>query len=194
MSRIYLFFGPQGSGKSTQAKKLSDYLSLPYFNTGDRLRMLAETNSALGNAVAQTMITGDLVGNDILRQLFVDFIENNDVNRGFVTDGFPRSSTQLTLLEQLSDEYSWDILAVYVNIKDETVSTRLAHRTVIINGVETRREDDSEIALKHRLEIYRKDTVPIINWLKSKGEVLEIDGEPDVDQVFKEVLAAISSR
>lgn len=193
MKKVYLFFGPQGSGKSTQAQKLAAYLDVPYFNTGEKLRELASQNSPQGMAVAQAMKEGKLVSDDILKELFSSFVAERNLNNGFVADGFPRESAQLQLLEQLATEYDWQIIGIFINIKDETVNERLAHRTITVNGVETRREDDEPAILQKRLAAYRHDTVPIINWLKAHNEVVEIDGEPSIDDVFAAVLQAVSS-
>lgn len=190
MQKVYLLFGPQGSGKSTQAEKLSAYLGIPYFNTGELLRSLAQTNTPQGVAVAESMKNGQLVPDDILRTVFTDFISQNDLTHGFVADGFPRVSAQLDLLEKLAKEYDWDILGIFIDINDQTVSERLSHRTIIVNGVETRREDDQPEILKKRLEAYRHDTLPIIDWLTKKGKMVKIDGEPSIDEVFAEVTKA----
>lgn len=194
MAKIYLFFGPQGSGKSTQAEKLSVYLGVPYFNTGDQLRALSQSNTPQGVAVAESMKKGELVDDGTMRSLFSSFVENNDVSRGFVADGFPRKSSQLELLESLAQEYGWEVSGIFIDIKDETVEERLSHRLIIMNGEQVRREDDQPDILKKRLAAYRHDTVPIINWLKSQGELVMIDGEPGIDVVFNEVIQAINGQ
>lgn len=191
MKKVYLLFGPQGSGKSTQAEKLAAYLDVPYLNTGELLRNIAQTNTPQGIAVAESMKNGQLVPDDVLRSLFTDFIGQNDLTQGFVADGFPRVSTQLNLLSELSEEYDWNILGIFIDIKDKTVSERLSHRTITVNGVETRREDDQPDILQKRLEAYRHDTLPIIEWLTKKGKMVKIDGEPGIDEVFSEVIKAV---
>lgn len=189
---VYLMFGPQGSGKSTQGERLAEYLNIPYFDAGAALRELAQSGTPVGNDVAQRMKAGRLVSNETLRDLFAAFIDQHDCSRGLVTDGFPRNEVQIELLEELSKQHHWQILGVNIEISDDTARRRLASRKILVDGQLVSRDDDQPEIVSKRLETFRRETAPIISWLKSRGEILTIDGEPSIDEVTETVKAAVT--
>ena len=191
MIPVYLFFGPQGSGKTTQAERLAERLKLPFFDSGNALRDLAKTDSDLGRRVVKIMQSGQLVSNDILRELFVQFIDQKDCRRGFVVDGFPRNLTQVELLEELSTIHQWRVIGILVDISAATTHQRLANRYQIVDGQKVTRPDDEPAIITKRLETFDRETRPVLDHLESRQELIKIDGEPDIETVTTAVNRAI---
>lgn len=191
MTTVYLMFGPQGSGKSTQGERLAAALQVPYFDAGKSLRALAASDSDTGRQVEQLMEKGELVPNSVLKSLFYSFMETNNCTNGMVTDGFPRNEVQIELLDELARDHHWQIIGVFIDIDDETAKERLAKRTIIVDGQEQTRDDDKPEIVAKRLETYRRETVPVINWLKTHWQLIHIDGKPDIDTVADAVKAAV---
>jgi adenylate kinase len=189
---VLMVFGPQGSGKSTQGEFLAHHFSLPYFDAGAALRDLAKSDSDLGRSVQADMHAGRLVSNNTLKQLFLTFMQENDWHRGFITDGFPRNTTQVELLRELADEYDWQIQGLYYHISDRTAEQRLALRHTIIDGQAVKRDDDQPAIVAKRLATFKIETVPVIDWLKKHHQLIEIDGEPTAEEVSRLSVAAVT--
>lgn len=188
---VYLIFGPQGSGKSTQGEHLATTLNLPYFDAGTSLRALAKSGSEEGIRVEQIMERGELVPNAVLKSLFYSFMKENDCTRGMVADGFPRNEVQIELLDELARDHHWEIIGIFIEIDDTVAKERLAKRTIIVDGQEQKRDDDQPEIVQKRLDTFRRETLPVIEWLKTNWVLLTIDGQPSVDEVSAAVLSAI---
>lgn len=184
-------FGPQGSGKSTQGEYLAEELKLPYFDAGTNLRALAKSGTEEGTAVEKLMEEGKLVPNKVLKSLFYNFINNNDCEKGLVADGFPRNEVQIELLDELAHDHRWQIVGIFIDIDDETAKQRLSKRTIIVNGQAQTRDDDKPEIVTKRLETFRKETLPVVSWLRAHWKLLEIDGRPSVEEVSQSVMKAV---
>mgnify|MGYP001575065889 CR=1 FL=1 len=191
MTTVYLMFGPQGSGKSTQGENLAEELKLPYFDAGANLRTLAKSQTDEGRALEKLMEEGKLVPNKVLKTLFYSFIKNNDCEKGLVADGFPRNEVQIELLDELAHDHRWQIVGIFINIDDETAKQRLSKRTIIVNGQAQTRDDDKPEIVSKRLATFRRETLPVVNWLRTNWKLLEIDGQPSVDEVSQSVMKAV---
>ena len=189
---VYLVFGPQGSGKSTQAEFLSTKLKLPFFDSGSELRRIAEGESEIAVELSTTLKHGALVSNDILEDIFEEFISNHNCENGMVIDGFPRTIEQAKLLSKLSHKYNWEIVSFFVDISDETAKNRLSKRYKLVNGKKVFRSDDKPEVVSKRLELFKQETLPVIDWLAGEYVLHRIDGEPSRDEVFKEILSNIN--
>jgi len=188
----YLIFGPQGSGKSTQAEMLAAKLGLPFFDSGKQLREMVTKGGETAEQVGKIMQTGQLVPNEILRQIFDEYIHSHDCSRGLVMDGFPRNMTQTQLFSDLARDYSWEVTAFYVAISDETAKERLSKRYQVIDGKKVFRQDDKPAIVAKRLAVFKQETMPVIKWLKEHYDVHEIDGEPPREKVFENIIEKIN--
>ncbi|MEX0594790.1 MAG: nucleoside monophosphate kinase [Patescibacteria group bacterium] len=191
---VYLVFGSQGSGKSTQAEYLADYLKLPFFDSGKELRATVDSQGANWQEIQKIMRSGTLVPNSYLRTMFDSFLNDHDTSKGLVIDGFPRTMTQAELLKELSAENNWQIISFFVEISDTTAKNRLAGRQVVINGQKTVREDDQPAIVETRLKLFKRETMPVIYWLKSNFTVFIIDGEPSRQEVFTNIKKVIDGK
>lgn len=190
-NNIYAFFGRQGSGKSTQAKLLADKLHLPYFNTGNELRVVSQENSELGQEVKKIMQQGALVDSKIICRLFDSFLEDNDISRGIVTDGFPRNDQQYRYLKKIAHQKGMAVVAIEVDIDENTAYERIRSRVIIVAGKKVMREDDRPEIVKQRLANYQNETVPLLARFKSDFVLYTVDGMPSIEIVFDNVLEAL---
>ncbi len=188
---VYLVFGPQGSGKTTQAEYLSEHLELPFFDSGEQLRTIAHGQGELSAKIRQIMLEGKLVPNDILRRIFQQFLASHSSSNGLVIDGFPRTMEQAKLLEELTQEHHWELAIIFVDIKDTTAHARLMSRHTVVEGKKVVREDDQPAIVAKRLAVFKAETVPVIESLAKLHRYYQIDGEPSRDEVFKAIKKAI---
>ena len=172
-------FGPQGSGKSTQVKRLAEHLSLTIYETGAQLR----ERSKIDYALHQQVSTGVLISDQTMPELVREFLENHTLTEGIVFDGYPRTLAQCQGFKQLVDHYTWRVLAIYIDLADESAKKRLAGRFQLINGEKVYREDDKPEVVAKRLETFKSQTLPIKDWFEKNYKLLTIDGEPSVDEV-----------
>jgi adenylate kinase len=189
---VYLVFGPQGSGKSTQAELLSEKLSIPYFDAGNELRRFVETDSDEANIVRSKMQNGQLVSNDILRRLFSQFMETHNCSNGIVADGFPRNITQVELLTELAEQHRWQVIGLFIDISDEIAKERLSKRFSVVDGKKVVRSDDQPAIVEKRLQVFKRETLPVLEYLKQHFTLHDIDGTPSIEEVHKQVLTAIN--
>ncbi len=182
----FLMFGAQGSGKSTQGRVVAEELSLPFFDTGHELRQVAKGGGLLAKPIASAMKVGALVGNDTLETVISQFIANHDVTRGIVLDGFPRTIDEVALFEKLAKHYYWQVVAVFITITDATIIERISKRAKLEN-----RADDQPEIIAERVEIFKKETLPVVEYFRTHHQLLEIDGEPSPDLVTKDITAKL---
>lgn len=174
-----VMFGPQGSGKSTQVKRLAEHLGLIIYEAGAQLR----ERSKIDYVLHQQVSTGVLVSDQTMLDLTRDFLGNHTLAKGIVFDGYPRTIAQCQGFKQLIDHYTWRVLAIYISLADESAKKRLAGRFQLINGEKVYREDDKPEVVAKRLETFKSQTLPIKNWFEKNYKLLTIDGEPSVDEV-----------
>ncbi len=173
MKQRLLFLGPPGAGKGTQASLLANKYSLNHFSTGDLLREEVAANSELGQQASEIMNKGELVSDELV----LSIVESRliGIEKGWLLDGFPRNIVQATALRALLDKISQPLQAVIlIRIQDSILIERLLSRG---------REDDNENVIKHRLEVYRNQTAPLIEHYSSQGILKVIDGNADIELV-----------
>lgn len=180
---MYLLFGAQGSGKSTQGEILAKKLGLPEYNSGNEIRKFLTNNTEESSTVRQITASGGLIDSEIVLKIFRTFINENDTSHGIVLDGLPRTQEQCPLVEGIAEENGWTIIAVYIKISDETAKKRISTRTVVIDGKETVREDDQPEILEKRLATFKAETLPVLEWFKNNHTLVTIDGEPPIEEV-----------
>ena len=172
-----VILGRQGSGKGTQCLRLSDSYETIHISTGDILRTAVEMQTELGKKAKIIMDAGDLVPDEIINAIVAERIEMEDViTSGFILDGYPRTSSQAQALEEelLSSGLSLD-LAINLEVPVGEVTQRMLDRS---------RADDTEEAIKRRLEIYENETAPLLEWFEERNNLIVVDGLGTEDAVF----------
>jgi adenylate kinase len=182
-----LILGPQGAGKGTQAKKISADYGLPHVSTGDILRDNVSRGTALGARVQPILDAGELVPDDLMIELIQDRLSRGDTTPGFVLDGFPRTMAQAEALDTMLTALGRSLDAVLVlEVDEEQAVDRLLKR-----AAEEGRSDDTPEAIRTRLENYRQNTAPLVEWYRARDKVVPIDGEGSVDDVFAQIRSAL---
>jgi len=213
-----VILGPQGSGKGTQAKMLKEKFGLEYFEMGKILRDVAKEDTPLGRLVDETInIKGVLVDNNTFREVFFKKLDGIPKGKGILFEGVPRNEYQLEFFKEGSTEMDRKIdKMIVINLPEDESIKRLSKRWVckenehvLIMGKDIQKENDqcpvcgSEIfqrlddtpeRIKTRLEIYSKDTKPVIDYFRQKGILIEIDGTPSIDEVQKDILKNLEAR
>lgn len=182
-----IFMGPQGSGKSTQAKLLAQKLGYMFISSGEVLRELKAKNDARSIELESYWLNGELVPNHLMCAILFPIFKDTDAP-GFVIDGFPRELVQVEALLKFLDEIDANLSHVfYLNVGEEECIKRIKLRIL-----ELKRLDESEDAIKKRLEIYHKQTEPLLDEYKKIGRLCEVDGEQSVENIHQEVMTHFS--
>ena len=179
-----VILGRQGSGKGTQCLRLAELYGVIHISTGDMLCSAVESQSELGKKAKEIMDAGDLVSDEIINAIVSERIEKKDVSEnGFVLDGYPRTASQAQALEGelLAKGLKLD-LALNLEVPVEEVTQRMLDRS---------RADDTEEAIKRRLEIYENETTPLLKWFEDRNNLLVVDGLGPEDEVFSRLTAVI---
>ncbi len=189
MTRL-LIVGPPGAGKGTQAARISERFGIPTISTGDIFRSNIANGTDLGKQVKAIVDSGDYVPDSLTNALVTDRLSEADAAGGFLLDGYPRTTDQVRYLDELlaSHGHSLDAVIRLVADQDEIVR-RLRQR-----AVEQGRVDDSEEAIRHRQDVYARETAPLLDMFAEQGLLLEVDGLGAVDEVTERVFAALSAR
>ncbi|HET8607789.1 MAG TPA: adenylate kinase [Gaiellaceae bacterium] len=176
-----LLFGPQGAGKGTQAARIASEYGIPHVSTGDMFRGAVARQTELGRQVEPIMASGALVPDDLTIALIREALSELD---GFVLDGFPRTLPQAEALEPMLAEIGRELDAVLVlEVPDEVARERMLGRA---------RADDTPEAIDTRLAAYHRETAPLVEWYRARDKVAPIDGTPPVDEVWKQIQAALA--
>jgi adenylate kinase len=182
-----LLFGPQGSGKGTQAKRISAEYGIPHVSTGDMFRAAIAKQTPFGQKVAPILASGELVPDDLTVGLVRERLSEPDAEPGFVLDGFPRNIPQAEALDELLSELGRPLTAVLeFRISDGVAIERLLGR-----AAEEGRPDDTPEAIQRRLEIYHRDTEPLSDYYLASGKLVAVHAEGTVDEVWAEIQDAL---
>ncbi|MFZ2410088.1 MAG: adenylate kinase [Candidatus Methanoperedens sp.] len=204
-----ILLGPPGAGKGTQAKKISEYFSLPHISTGDILRENISNNTSLGLKAKSYMSRGELVPDELLITIVKDRLSRKDCSEGFMLDGYPRTIPQADALQMILTESGKKLDAVLnISVGDEELVKRLSGRRMCKCGASYhvsfnppkkdgvcdackeklyQRDDDKAEAVQNRLDVYKKQTQPLIDYYDKKGVLRTIDGENDIPRIFEDV-------
>jgi Adenylate kinase (EC 2.7.4.3) len=204
---ILVFLGPPGAGKGTQAKLLSKRMGFLHLSTGDLLREAVKNQTPLGKKAKEYMDRGELVPDELIVQLIEETMPKDG---NVVLDGFPRTVNQALALEEMLKGKGEKISKVlFFDVPDEVIIDRLSGRRVcskcgavyhvkynpsnvegvcdLCGGSLVQRDDDKEEVVKKRLEVYRKQTQPLIEFYQDRGIIYKLDAEKGVEELFGEV-------
>ena len=182
-----LLLGPQGSGKGTQAKRISAEHGIPHVATGDMLREAIAAGTELGRQVKPILERGDLVPDDLMISLIRDRLSREDTRDGFVLDGFPRTIAQAEALDAMLREIGRDLTIVFeLQLPDEICVERLLLRARLEGRV-----DDTPEVVRRRLELYHRETEPVIEHYRATGKLVGIHADRSIPEVFSEIQEAL---
>lgn len=185
-----LIVGPPGAGKGTQAARLGRALGIPDISTGDIFRANIRERTELGLQVEAIVAAGDYVPDSLTNALVASRLDDDDASRGFLLDGYPRTPEQVEYLDGLLAERGTHLDAVIQLIADrEELVARLTRR-----AAEQGRADDTEDAIRHRQDVYTRETAPLIDVFRRRDLLVEVDGLGDIDEVYGRILSALAGR
>jgi adenylate kinase len=188
MARIVLV-GPPGSGKGTQSGILSQTFNVPHISTGEMMRSAIASGTTVGRTVKGFIDRGELVPDGVVVELIRARLAASDCASGFVLDGFPRNVAQAEVFSALMAELGLrDVVVVELRVPEDMLVERLRKRS---DGVPEARSDDSEQVVRHRLEVFRNQTEPMIDFYRRRGAAYAIDGVGTVDDVQQRVVSAL---
>lgn len=205
-----IFLGAPGSGKGTQAQRIAARFAIPHISTGDMLREAVKKGTELGRKAEPIMKSGGLVPDDIMVGIIRDRLGEPDAAGGFVLDGFPRTVEQAEKLDQIVDGNGVDAPKVlHLSVPDEMIVRRIVARRScstcgaiyhlensppVKEGVCDRcgsalvtRADDTEEAVRRRLEAFHRQTIPVVEYYRSKNVLQDVDGTQAPDRVFEQI-------
>ena len=209
-----IVLGPQGSGKGTQAEKLAEKYNLEHIDMGKSLREVAKQDTPLGKEIYHIQnVTNTLVPSRILREVLHLKINSLPREQGILFEGVPRTSDQQGYLEEEIQNSGREIDAViFINIPEKETVKRISKRWnckkghLLIMGKDIhssddkcptdgsdifQRKDDTPAGIKKRIEVYRNETMPVIENFRERGLLIEIDGMPSIEKVFESILAKL---
>jgi adenylate kinase len=209
-----ILLGAPGAGKGTQAARIVDEYGIPHISTGDILRGAVANGTAMGLEAKKYMDAGELVPDSVVIGIVKDRVQEPDTAKGFLMDGFPRTIPQAEALDEALDGLDRAVTKVIVLLVDEDlILKRMAGRRVCrkcqapfniyfskpkVEGVCDRcggelyqRDDDNEATVLNRLDVYRKQTEPLIDYYDKAGVVARVDGSKEADATYVDIKAAL---
>jgi adenylate kinase len=187
-----IFMGPPGAGKGTQAQLLAALWKIPHISTGDILRACVVAKTPLGVKAKSYMDAGELVPDELLMDIVQERMNEPDARAGWILDGFPRTVAQAAFFDKLLCDVGTegsksgkdcDLRAVNLDVPDNVLVTRLLSRG---------RQDDNEETIRRRLQVYREQTEPLIEFYSSREQLVAVDGDRDMEVVTAELQQALS--
>jgi adenylate kinase len=208
-----ILLGPPGAGKGTHAGTISALKSVPHVASGDLFRKHQQEETELGVLAASFMSKGELVPDEITISMIEQRLGEDDCRQGIILDGFPRTVGQATALDDLFDRLGTKLdLVLYIAVAEGELVKRLGGRITCrncqtpynlvssppkienacdqCNGELYQRTDDTAEAVKQRIQVFTQQTIPLVDYYTSKGLLTEIDGEQDISEVQKALIAA----
>ena len=180
-----IFLGPPGAGKGTQAATLAESWKIPHISTGDLLRQAVAEQNVLGKQASSFMNKGELVPSSLVIELIRERLNQVDCQKGWILDGFPRSISQAQSLEELLQSiHSTYNFVIYFQVETEALIHRMLGRG---------RQDDNEVTIRRRFEVYQEQTFPLIDFYRQRGCLKIVDGNAAVADVTRSLLELVSS-
>lgn len=214
MATFIVLLGPPGVGKGTQAKILSERTRLAHISSGDLFRENLKNQTELGKMAQTYMTKGEFVPDDVTIMMIRDRLSRPDCKDGAILDGFPRTPTQADTLESMLDEFNGQVDAVPVMIvAGKELIERLSNRWTCrasghifnaktnppkeagkcdFDGSELyQRDDDKAETVKHRIQVYMNQSLPLISYYRERGKLVEIDGMQSIEEVTQALMDAL---
>lgn len=210
-----ILIGPQGSGKGTQAQNIIDHYKLHHIEAGRLIRDRAEKHDKKAEIIDHLANQkGQLLPDGVVLDMIYDELEETDVDKGYLFDGFPRTTQQYQALKDLLEDQNQSLSAViYLHISDEESVKRLTNRRICqkchkgyslllepdrtacdCGGELKKRPDDEPQAIKNRLELFHQTTQPILDLAEKDNLLIKINGEQDIDAIFEEITSHLDQR
>ena len=209
-----IMLGAPGAGKGTQAKKVAKKYNIPHISTGDIFRANIKEGTELGKRAKEYMDKGELVPDDITIGMLLDRIHKADCKDGFVPDGFPRTIPQAKSLSEALSKLNEKIdYAINIDVPDDSIITRMSGRRACLSCGSTYhikysapkkenicdncgselviRDDDKPETVKKRLDVYHKQTQPLIDYYDNENILANVDGTKDMEEVFLDIVAVL---
>lgn len=214
MTARLVLLGRQGAGKGTQATRLAEHLDVPHISTGDMLRAAERDGTAFGRRAKEYMDRGELLPDDVMIGIVRERLDQADAADGYILDGFPRTEPQAEALDDIAAHRPLDV-AVHLDVPVDVVVERISSRRVcadcatvystqappssnwtcdVCGGEVVQRDDDTEEAVRRRLDLYDEETRPLLGFYKRAGRLVTVDGVGEPDEVFDRLTAAIDAR
>lgn len=192
--RHVIIVGPQGAGKGTQARRIASEFGLTHLSTGDLFRAVLASDTPLSEEVRGYVDSGELVPDELTAEVLFaaldDRISENDHLAGAIFDGYPRNANQDDVLQHQLEMRGEELVAVvHLNVPKDVLEARIHAR-----AEDEGRTDDTQEALKRRLEIYFQETEPLLERWRSRDLVIEIDGDQTIEQVTADILPELHQR
>ena len=215
MKTHLVLLGLPGAGKGTQGQMLSKKLDIPFISSGDALRSELKKETNIAREFKEYMNAGLLVPDDIVEEFLEKLLKGYDLKKGFIFDGFPRTTHQADFIEQYLCKVKAPLeAAVYLSVPDEVIIKRISGRRVcpkcgavyniyynppkhdeicdICGTPLVQREDDMPEVVEKRIDVYKKQTKPLIEYYKSKGLLITVDANGSVQEVFNRLEGALN--
>jgi adenylate kinase len=188
MTRM-LIIGPPGSGKGTQAERISERLGIVAISTGDIFRSNVKGETPLGVEAKKYLDNGDYVPDNVANKMVRDRLGESDVEDGFLLDGYPRTTAQVAYLDEILARGDQRLnVVLQLTADDEELVSRLLGR-----AKETGCSDDTETVIRHRLDLYREQTESVVARYAERGILTHVDGIGGIDEVTDDVMQAIKT-
>lgn len=209
-----ILLGPPGAGKGTQAVKIVEKYSIPHISTGDIFRENIKNETELGNRAKAYMDRGELVPDELVVEIATDRLTKDDCKNGFLLDGFPRTIFQAEKLDEFLTKRGEKIdKVINIDVEKEALVKRITGRRVckacgasyhvvnipprkdgvcdLCNGELVQRADDTEETVLNRIDVYNKQTKPLVDYYDKAGVIINIDGNKDLDDVLADIVKGL---
>lgn len=190
MSARLLLIGPPGAGKGTQAQRLSEALGVPAISTGDIFREHLRNETELGLQAKAYMDAGDNVPDSLTNDLVRDRLSQPDCADGFLLDGYPRTTDQVRALDEFLAEHDASMDAVVELVAEPDIVVERLKKRALDQG----RADDDEAVVRHRLEVYARQTAPLIDVYAERGLLAKVDGIGEIAEVTGRIEHELATR
>ncbi|OZG50305.1 adenylate kinase [Bombiscardovia coagulans] len=190
MVQRLLIMGPQGVGKGTQAALLANNYGIPAISTGDIFRYNLKNGTPLGKEAQGYIDKGELVPDELTNKIVADRLGMEDAKAGWILDGYPRSASQVQALDVMLDQLQTPLTAVVALNADRDVLMERMKKRAEIEG----RADDTPEVIAKRLDVYAKETEPLLSIYKERGLLIQVDGVGAIDEISSTIIAQLSER
>ncbi len=217
MSKIIVLMGAPGAGKGTQARLLEERRGLPQISTGDIFRALAKADTPLAREVREVQAAGRLISDELVIRIVRERTSQEDCRQGYILDGFPRTTVQAEMLENLAGEQGHEIVAIFVDVPFEMLERRATgRRTCPVCGEIynlyfkppaqdevcdlhpeaklTHRADDTSEKIRVRLETYEQQTRPLLDYYAATGRLQRVDGTRDPEAIYVDIEKIVNGK